>query len=63
MTLSQVTAQLSLQSEAHSMGRRVFPRMPSEEKDTLVFFPFPDLGDVFFLVVVFFALVVAIPVI
>ena len=40
MTLSQVTAQLSLQSEAYSMGRSVFPRMPLEGKDTEVFFPF-----------------------
>ena len=44
MTLSQVTAQLSLQSEAYSMGRSVFPRMPSEGKDTEVFFPFPSVA-------------------
>ena len=44
MTLNQVTAQLSLQSEAYSMGRSVFPWMPSEEKDTEVFFPFPSIA-------------------
>ena len=40
MTLSQVATQLSLQSEAYSVGTSVFPRMPLEEKDAEVFFPF-----------------------